>query len=164
MYSHVHKSPELISSLQNDQYWRKKRSFLLCTCRLALERACTAKKAVVVITGLLSQYGQGGPGAEESGPQKWAHHNSFLIADKTEGWILETAGSYWVAKTIKGKANALLSVLRKNTLIQQRKWSVQCSMIKIRLYQMELAWLIMLQLNAILKFKSRNACFVLYII
>lgn len=69
--------------------------------RLALERASTAKEAVVVITGLLSEYGQGGPGAEESGPKKWAHHNSFLIADKTEGWILETAGSYWVAKIIK---------------------------------------------------------------
>lgn len=77
----------------------------------------------MVITGLLSQYGQGGPGAEESGPQKWAHHNSFLIADKSEGWILETAGSYWVAKIIKGKANvlSLVSLLRRKTLIQQRK-------------------------------------------
>lgn len=75
----------------------------------------------MVITGLMSQYGQGGPGAEESGPQKWAHHNSFLIADKSEGWILETASSYWVAKIIKGKANVLVSLLRRKTLIQQRK-------------------------------------------
>jgi secernin len=72
--------------------------------RLALERAGTANEAVVVITDLLSQYGQGGPGCEETGSQKWAHHNSFLIADKTEGWILETAGNYWAAKVIKGIA------------------------------------------------------------
>ncbi|XP_062605549.1 secernin-2-like isoform X2 [Saccostrea cucullata] len=67
--------------------------------RLALERANTAQDAVLVITKLLSQYGQGGAGCEET--QKWGHHNSFLIADKTEGWILETAGKYWVAKVIR---------------------------------------------------------------
>ncbi|XP_061179878.1 secernin-2-like [Saccostrea echinata] len=69
--------------------------------RLALERANTARDAVVVITKLLSQYGQGGAGCEETGSQKWGHHNSFLIADKEEGWILETARNYWVAKVIK---------------------------------------------------------------
>ena len=76
------------------------RKFVLC--RLALERAGSGREAVGVITGLLTQYGQGGAGSEERGSQKWAHHNSFLIADKTDGWILETAGEYWAAKHIKG--------------------------------------------------------------
>ena len=65
-----------------------------------------------MITGLLTQYGQGGAGSEETGSQKWAHHNSFLIADKTDGWILETAGKYWAAKHIKGNRTVPIFVMK----------------------------------------------------
>ncbi|XP_070831795.1 secernin-3 [Chaetodon trifascialis] len=67
--------------------------------RLALERADTAEKAVDVITELLEKYGQGGSCMEdESG---FTYHNSFLISDRTEAWLLETAGKYWAAERVE---------------------------------------------------------------
>jgi dipeptidase len=66
--------------------------------RLALERGKTAIEAMHVITTLLEKHGQSGD-AERTG--EWGkanYHNSFLIADPKEAWVLETAGRYWVAK------------------------------------------------------------------
>jgi len=66
--------------------------------RLALERAKTASEALDVITTLLEEYGQ-------SGNCGFAHpmyyHNSFLICDKTDAWVLETAGKEWAAEKVK---------------------------------------------------------------
>lgn len=70
--------------------------------RLALERARTAYEAMHVITRLLAEYSQGG-GCEY--PGQWnadaTYHNSFIIADPNEAWVLESAGKYWVAKKVK---------------------------------------------------------------
>lgn len=67
--------------------------------RLSLERASTAGQAVSVITELLAEYGQGG----NCGLQhKLFYHNSFIIADPQEAWVLETAGPHWAAKRVKG--------------------------------------------------------------
>ncbi|MEW6184975.1 MAG: C69 family dipeptidase [Thermodesulfobacteriota bacterium] len=67
--------------------------------RLALERASCAHDAVIVITDLLAEYGQGG----NCGLQhKLFYHNSFLIADPKEAWVLETAGPHWATKKVKG--------------------------------------------------------------
>ncbi|KAL8560920.1 hypothetical protein ACOMHN_035860 [Nucella lapillus] len=68
--------------------------------RLALERASTASEAVDVIGQLLESPGQGGPCSEEPGQQAWSYHNSFLIADATCAWVLETAGPYWAAEHV----------------------------------------------------------------
>ncbi|KAL4425689.1 hypothetical protein ABPG75_009705 [Micractinium tetrahymenae] len=65
--------------------------------RLALERGGSAAEAVDVITSLLEEHGQGGP-CEEGGD--WTYHNSFLMADAREAWVLETAGRCWVAQRI----------------------------------------------------------------
>lgn len=66
--------------------------------RLALERANTACDALKIITDLLETYGQGGNcGASESS----YYHNSFIIADKHDAWVLETAGRQWAAKQVK---------------------------------------------------------------
>jgi dipeptidase len=68
--------------------------------RLGLERGKTAHEAMRVMTSLLEKYGQSGD-AEHAG--EWGkanYHNSFLIADSNEAWVLETAGRYWVAKRI----------------------------------------------------------------
>jgi len=67
--------------------------------RLALERASTASQAVHLICDLLEEYGQGGACAEND--PGFTYHNSFLIADPTEAWVLETAGKWWVAQRIK---------------------------------------------------------------
>jgi len=66
--------------------------------RLALERSRTASEAVKWITSLLEEYGQGG---NCSATRKLLYHNSFIVADPREAWILETAGRYWVAERVR---------------------------------------------------------------
>jgi len=66
--------------------------------RLALERADTAQNALDVIIKLLSDFGQGGICGYED--KKLAYHNSYIIVDPTEAWVLETAGPIWAAKRI----------------------------------------------------------------
>jgi secernin len=58
--------------------------------RLGLERARTAAEAVDVMTGLLRTCGQGG--IADAAHQE-AYDSSFLVADATEVFVLETAGS-----------------------------------------------------------------------
>ncbi|MFN7927779.1 MAG: C69 family dipeptidase [Blastocatellia bacterium] len=68
--------------------------------RLALERTSTAREALQLITDLIAEHGQGG-GCGYRHP-KFRYHNSFLIADPQEAWVLETADKYWVAEKVKG--------------------------------------------------------------
>lgn len=72
--------------------------------RLALERSSTAQEAVHVIAGLLDRYGQGGSCRED--PVPFCYHNTFLLADRTEAWVLETAGRLWAAQRIQGRSQA----------------------------------------------------------
>ncbi|XP_056145917.1 secernin-3 [Lampris incognitus] len=67
--------------------------------RLGLERADTAEKAVDVITALLEKYGQGGSCMEDE--CNFTYHNSFLISDRKEAWLLETSGKYWAAERVE---------------------------------------------------------------
>jgi dipeptidase len=67
--------------------------------RLALERSQTAQEALECITDLLKTYGQDACGGYEN--KDFYYHNSFIIADKNEAFILETAGREWVAKEVK---------------------------------------------------------------
>jgi dipeptidase len=66
--------------------------------RLGLERGATAKEALEVIIELLKEHGQGGD-CFFGAPMKY--HNSFIIADPDEAWVLETADKYWVAERVK---------------------------------------------------------------
>lgn len=65
--------------------------------RLALERAGTADAAVKVIIELLERYGQGGNCGFD---HPIFYHNSFLIVDRQEAWVLETAGKMWAAEKV----------------------------------------------------------------
>ena len=67
--------------------------------RLALERAPTAMRALEIITELLSEYGQGGICGYTD--KNFTYHNSFIIADTDEAWVLETAGHLWAALKVQ---------------------------------------------------------------
>ncbi len=69
--------------------------------RIALERSENAEHAVKIIVELIDKYGQGGNG----GFTKYLYyHNSFMIADRENAWIVETSDRYWVAKRVNGCA------------------------------------------------------------
>ncbi len=65
--------------------------------RLALERSNSAEMAVTVITGLLQKYGQSGNCGYK---HTLYYHNSFIIADPKQAFVLETSGKHWAAKQI----------------------------------------------------------------
>jgi dipeptidase len=67
--------------------------------RLALERSQTAWEALYCITQLLETYGQGGSCGFT---HPVFYHNSFLLADSREAWVLETAGRQWAAEKVNG--------------------------------------------------------------
>lgn len=66
--------------------------------RLALERSRTARLALECIIELLETYGQDACGGYRN--QRFFYHNSFLVADAAEAWVLETAGRHWVAQKV----------------------------------------------------------------
>ncbi len=66
--------------------------------RLALERAATAESAVSVIVDLLETHGQGGGAGHEN--RKFRYHNSFIVADRTTAFVLETAGDLWATEQV----------------------------------------------------------------
>jgi secernin len=62
---------------------------------LVLERARDADEALAVLTALLAEHGQGGSG--EPG-RDVPYYSSFLIADPTRAWIVETSGRRFAAR------------------------------------------------------------------
>ena len=83
--------------------------------RLALERAANASRALEQITTLLETYGQSGSNGLG---HEFYYHNSFLIADPREAWVLETIGSRWVAKKVQDIAGT------SNTLTITTEWDL----------------------------------------
>ena len=71
----------------------------MCLVRLSLERSGSSAEAVSIITDLLEKHGQGGPCAELE--PTLGFHNTFVIADQSEVWLLETAGRLWAARLVK---------------------------------------------------------------
>lgn len=65
--------------------------------RLGLERGNSAEAAMDVITSLLERYGQSG---NCGFTHPFYYNNSFIIADSSHAWKLETYGKEWVAEEI----------------------------------------------------------------
>jgi secernin len=65
--------------------------------RLGLERARTALAAVETISALVEAHGQGGSGYAD---KDWPYHNSFLVADRREAYLLETSDRRWAVRRI----------------------------------------------------------------
>jgi secernin len=80
--------------------------------RLALERAPSARKAVDLIGSLVERHGQSQPPGNVPPP---GSDNSFLIADATEAFALETAGHHWVCQEIQEiRAASNVSLIRQD--------------------------------------------------
>ncbi len=65
--------------------------------RLSLERSPTASDAVATLTGLLEAHGQGGSGHDHADVPYWS---SFLLADPTSAWVVETSGRTWATEEV----------------------------------------------------------------
>ena len=78
--------------------------------RLALERSDTAEAGMTVIRGLLAAHGQGGRAGYARAD--FHYHNSFLIADRREAWILETVGRDCASRRISAGVAAISNALQ----------------------------------------------------
>ncbi len=83
---------------------------------LSLQRSKTAYEALNLITNLIDEYGQGGVASKVI--HDYIYHNSFIIADLNEAWVLETAGRFWVAKKVQNMASI------SNGLTIQDEWDI----------------------------------------
>ncbi len=81
-----------------EKYGKEEKLIGMDMLRIALERCKTSDEALDMLINLLEKYGQGGNCGYE---KKFTYHNSFLIADKSSAWVLETAGEYWAAVKVK---------------------------------------------------------------
>jgi secernin len=68
--------------------------------RLALARAGTAEAAVDSIVEGLARWPQGGRMGHRDRGMRYS--SSFLVADRREAWVLETAGAWWAAQRVRG--------------------------------------------------------------
>jgi len=84
------------TTLTDEENLKEEKLLGMDLVRLGLERGETAELALNIIVDLLSAHGQGGLCSEDG----MTYHNSFLICDRKEAWILETAGDLWVAERV----------------------------------------------------------------
>lgn len=65
--------------------------------RLALHNNKSAREALDFIIGLITEVGQGGDGGYKGSLK---YHNSFLIKDFDEAYILESSGKHWAYRSV----------------------------------------------------------------
>ncbi len=68
--------------------------------RLTLERSTSAEDALEQLTYFIEQFGQDSYAGYQR--RNAYYHNSFIILDAHEAFLVETAGREWVAKSVKG--------------------------------------------------------------
>lgn len=67
--------------------------------RIILERCENVRMATGLLTSILENRGQGGSCVYED---ELYYHNSFILADDDEAWVIESAGQEWTAEKING--------------------------------------------------------------
>jgi len=65
--------------------------------RLGLERSKSAKEALNIMIDLLEKHGQGGIHNEKG----LNYHNSYIIADSSEAYVIEAVGEWWIVENVK---------------------------------------------------------------
>lgn len=100
--------------------------------RLGLERGKTAQEALKIITSLVEKYGQFGSGMPTMGVDG-AYDNSYIIADPKEAWVLETAGTRWIARKF---SNGVTSISNKLSITTE--WNLSSA--DIVDYAVKKAW------------------------
>jgi len=83
--------------------------------RLGLERGRSARQALEVIVDMLVTHGQGGQCSNII--PDFSYHNSFLIADGSEAWVLETADRLWVAEKVENGVRNISNCLSVTTKV-----------------------------------------------
>ena len=87
-------------------------------CRLVLERCSTALEGMQLIATLIENYEQGGNcGFGED----FYYDNSFLVADSSEAFVVETSGNQWIAKRTE-EVHAI-----SNGFTIEGEWDFSCS-------------------------------------
>ncbi|MGB4325923.1 MAG: secernin [Bacillota bacterium] len=70
--------------------------------RVALELSSSSREALEILIENTEKYGQGGNGGYE---HPLYYHNSYLITDSEEGYILDTVNRDWAYKKLRGNYN-----------------------------------------------------------
>ncbi len=96
--------------------------------RLGLERGRTAKDSLETIIQLLEEFGQGGNCSEDG---HMTYHNSFIIADPQEAWVLETAGKWWVAEKINNNVRNISNELSIRTKFDKSAKGIEEYTVKV---------------------------------
>ena len=99
--------------------------------RLALERSDSARAAVDVIIELLEKHGQGGGCGYEK--PSFTYHNSFLVADPKEAYVLETAGRLTAVEHIEEGARSIsngltISGFAEGESDRLMSWGARCEL------------------------------------
>ncbi len=79
--------------------------------RLGLSLGESAEDAMNIIIEFLESYGQWGSAVQGKGHKEGSYDNAYLLVDRNEAWVLETAGKRWVAERVESGVRSISNEL-----------------------------------------------------